>query len=78
MDDINTFISKLEREIEELQPGSLRADTVFRHLPEWSSMHALIVIALAETEYDTTITGEDLKKSTTIQDIYEIIRSRAH
>ncbi len=77
MEDITVFIQKIESEIDGLTPGVLQADTRFRELPEWSSMHALIIIALAETEYDVSISGEDLRGCKTIQDIYNVVSSRS-
>ena len=76
MDDISTFISKIEAEIDGLTPGTLQPDTNYRQLPEWSSMHALVLIALSETEYNTTLTGEDLRKCSTVRDLYDLISSR--
>jgi acyl carrier protein len=76
MDDISTFISKIEAEIDGLMPGTLQPDTNYRQLPEWSSMHALMLIALSETEYNTTLTGEDLRKCSTVRDLYDLISSR--
>lgn len=70
------FISTLEAEFDELEPGTLQADTDFRDLDEWSSMHALIIIALIDTEYDVTVTGEDLSSIKTVSELYEIVKSR--
>ncbi|MGL4599088.1 MAG: acyl carrier protein [Bacteroidia bacterium] len=78
MDTIEIFIRKLEAELEELTPGTLQPETDYRQLHEWSSMHALILIALAETEYDVTLTGEDLRSSRTVQSVYSLIASRAN
>jgi acyl carrier protein len=77
MEDISVFIKKIEGEIEGLTPGALQPGSNFRELPEWSSMHALIIIALAETEYNISITGEDLRKCQVVQDLYDIIKSRS-
>lgn len=77
MDDISAFIQKIENEIDDLTPGTLREDTLFRELPQWSSMHALILMALAETEYDVSIKGEELRNCNTIKDIYNLIKSRS-
>lgn len=74
--EIAEFIGKIETEIEELPPGTLKPDTDYRQLPEWSSMHALIIIALAETEYNVTLTGEDLRGCRTVSDLYHIVKSR--
>jgi len=77
MDSIEVFGRKLEQELDGVVPGSIKADTNYREIPEWSSMHALILIALAETEYNVALTGEDLRKCNTVQDIYDVIKSRA-
>jgi acyl carrier protein len=76
MENIAVFIKKIEAEIEGVTPGTITPDLNFRDLPEWSSMHALILIALAETEYDVSISGQDLRGCTTIQDIYNIVSTR--
>lgn len=77
MEDISVFIKKIESEIDGLTPGTLQADTHYRELPEWSSMHALILIALSETEYDVSLSGEDLRKCGTLRDVYNLISSRS-
>lgn len=76
MEDISGFIKKIEAEIEELQAGVMQAETNYRDIPEWSSMHALILIALSETEYNVSLSGEDLRKCNTVQDLYDLIKSR--
>ena len=75
--DIAEFIAKVENEIDEIKPGMLKPDTHFRSISEWSSMHALIIIALVDTDYDVTITGEDLRNSQTMNDLFNIVKSRA-
>jgi acyl carrier protein len=78
MDDITTFTRKLENELDGVEPGSLQATTVYREIPAWSSMYALVLIALSETEYNVTLTGEDLRGCKTVQDLYDIIKSRTN
>lgn len=74
--DVGDFIENLEESFDDIEPGTLKPETKYRDTDEWSSMHALIVIALADTDYDVTITGDDLKSCTTIQDLFELIKSR--
>lgn len=76
MPSVQELIAKIEHEIEELPQGALQPDTHFRQLPEWSSMHALIIIALAETEYNVTLSGNDLRSCATVSDLHRIIESR--
>lgn len=77
MEDISTFIKKIEMEIDGLETGALKPSTNYRDLPEWSSMHALVLIALSETEYSVPLSGDDLRKCGTIQELYNLISSRA-
>lgn len=76
MPSVQELIEKIEAEIEELPRGVLQPDTNYRQLPEWSSMHALIILALAETEYNVTLSGEDLRSCSTVTDLQKIIESR--
>lgn len=73
---VQELIEKIEAEIEELPRGVLQPDTNYRQLPEWSSMHALIVLALAETEYNVALSGEDLRSCSTVTDLQKLINSR--
>jgi acyl carrier protein len=76
MIDIKAFISLLEKEFEEVSPGTLTESTNFRELDEWSSMHALIIIALMDTEFEVMLNGEDLSKMQTVQDLYSLVNRR--
>lgn len=73
---IEDFISRLEEEYEDLKPGTLKPDSVFREVFEWSSINALILIAMVKTEYDVTINAEDIASSKTITDLFKIIEKR--
>lgn len=42
----------------------------------WSSMHALLIMALAESEYDISLTGEELRSAKTLQDLYTLFESK--
>jgi acyl carrier protein len=74
--DITTFIGQIENEIDELTPGSLHPETEFTSLKEWSSMHVLILIALIDTEYNVTITGADLQQCKSVNDLFNVVKSR--
>lgn len=76
MDSLENFTRRLEQEFEDLPEGTLNGNTEFRKIPNWSSMHALIIIAMVDTEYDVRLTGEDIRKCNTVTDIYNIVKSR--
>ena len=73
---IQLLIRQIEEEFEEVQSGTISPSTSFRDIEGWSSMHALILIALIDNHYDILLTGAELKNAQTIQDIYEIIQSK--
>ena len=53
-------------------PVEVTGDTVLTDLPEWDSLAALGVIVMFDMEYGKTITGEDLKKTRTLGDLYAL------
>ncbi|MGE5382507.1 MAG: acyl carrier protein [Omnitrophica WOR_2 bacterium] len=74
--NIQDFIVKIEEEFDDIQPGSLKPESIFREVFEWNSINALILIAMVKTEYDVTVNAEDIANSKTVEDIYHIIESR--
>ena len=73
---IEEFIRKLEEEFEDIERGVLQPSTDFRTIEDWGSMHALIIIALIDTEYDVTLTGADMRSVTTIQELFDLVKSK--
>jgi len=74
---INDFISKIENEFEDVEPGSVKPATQFRNHFDWTSVNALILFSMINVEYNVTLSAEDLQKSTTIQDLFNIIETKA-
>ena len=54
----------------------INASTEFRTLEEWSSMHALLVIAMIDAEYDVVVTGDELMDCKTVEDVYGLVHSK--
>lgn len=73
---IEEFIKHIEAEFEDLEPGTLKPESNFRDAFEWNSINALILIALIKTEYNVSINAEDIQKSKTVHEIYEIVKSK--
>ena len=74
--NVEDFISVIEEEFEDLKPGVLTPDVNFREVMEFNSINAVIIIALVDAEYDVAINANDLLSSKTINDLFEIIKSR--
>jgi acyl carrier protein len=74
--EINDFIKNFAEQFDETDINEFYADSNFRDIKEWSSFNALSIIAMADEEYSVKLTGDDIIKSTTIKDIFEIVKSR--
>ncbi len=74
--NIKDFISKIEEEFEDLQPNSLVPSDVLKEKFTWDSINALIFLAHVNVEYDVEITAEELIKSSTVQDLYDLVESK--
>jgi len=73
MDTIEEFIEKFESAVDFQEPVPFTSETILRNLQEWDSLAALGVIVMFNMEYNKTITGQDLKNSETINDLYKLI-----
>ena len=74
--NIDEFTRSLEAEFEELTPGTINPDTDYRTIKGWSSMHALIIIAFVDINFDITLNGAELKETKTIRDLYNVIQQK--
>lgn len=74
--DIQEFIEFFADELDDTTIDELSPDTDFKALDEWSSLVALSIIAMIEDNYEKEITGGDLRSSTTIQDLFNLVESK--
>ena len=74
--EINDFINNFVDQFDETDASELNSDTEFKALDEWSSLSSLSIIAMIDEEYDVTINGNDIRKSDTIEDLFNIVKSK--
>lgn len=72
--DLNVFISNFAEQFDDTDLNMFKAETKFKDLEEWSSMITLSLIAMADEEYNVRLKGEDIKRSETIEDLYNVIK----
>lgn len=75
--EIKEFIENFADQFDETDSSELSAETKFKELDEWSSLVALSVIAMVDEEYDVAIKGDDIRNAETIQDLFNVVESRA-
>ena len=74
--DINNFVTNFANQFEETDSSVFTKDTVFKNLDEWSSLMALSIIAMVDEEYGVALKGDDIRSANTIEDLFEIVKSK--
>lgn len=75
--ELNDFIEKFAEQFDDTELSEFKADTEFKALDEWSSLSALSIIAMVDDEYDVTLKGDDIKNAETIEDLFNVVKSKA-
>lgn len=73
--NITDFILKFSEQFDDTDASEFSAETNFKNLEEWSSITALSIIAMAD-DYGVELTGEDIRNSETIKDLFDIISKK--
>ena len=75
--ELKDFIENFANQFDDTDASEIKAETEFRELDEWSSLIALSVIAMVDEEYDIAIKGDDIRNSKTVEDVCNIVKSKA-
>ena len=75
--EINTFIDNFAGQFDDTPADQIKAETNFRDLEEWSSLIALSIIAMVDEEYDVQLKGDDMRSAVTVEDLFNIVKSKA-
>lgn len=74
--ELQNFITKFAEQFEETSIEEFAADLEFKSLDEWSSLTMLSIIAMIDDEYGVTIKGDEIRKSETIKDLFDLVKSK--
>lgn len=74
--DIKEFIQHFAEQFDETDISEFTPETVFHDLEEYSSLAALSIIAMINEEYDVTLKGDDMSAAVTIEDLFNIVKSK--
>lgn len=74
--ELKDFIANFADQFDDTDASEIMATTEFKNLEEWSSLIALSVIAMVDEEYDITIKGDDIRNSNTVEDLYNVVKSK--
>lgn len=74
--EIKDFIQNFAEQFDETDASEFKPETVFHELDEYSSLIALSIIAMINEEYDVTLKGDDMSAAVTIEDLFNIVKSK--
>ena len=74
--ELTDFIKNFASQFETTDLNEFSSTTQFKQIAEWSSLLTLAIIAMINKKYKVKIKGEDIRNSSTIEDLYLIVKSR--
>lgn len=74
--EIKDFIQHFAEQFDDTDASVFTPETKFRDLDEWSSLLALSIIAMVDEEYDVLLKGDDMRAANTIDELYQIVKSK--
>ena len=70
------FCDNFTNQFDETDASEISLQTVFKDLDEWSSLLSLSIIAMCDEEYSVKVTGDDIKNAETVEDLFNLVKSR--
>lgn len=71
---INEFIIDFSNQFD--TPIEINENTIFKDLEEWDSLTALSIILMVDEKYGMILTGDNIRNSQTINDLFEVLRNK--
>ena len=76
MNTLEDFIVNFAEQFDDTDASEITATTIFRNLEEYSSLIALSIIAMVDEEYDVQLKGDDMRSANTVEDLFNIVKSK--
>lgn len=73
--EIKEFIENFAAQFEDTDASVFTPETKFRELEEWSSLTALSILAMVDEEYDVQLKADEMRKTNTIQELFDLVNS---
>ena len=73
MKSLEEFIILFTDQLEETDASTINPSTEFHNLDEWSSLTALAITSMISEEFGVSISGNDLKELSTIEELYNTV-----
>jgi acyl carrier protein len=73
---LDEFVKAFAAEFDETPEEKFKADTRYKSLDEWGSLVALSIISMVDDEMRKRLTGAELRKCNTIEELYQLIEAK--
>ena len=73
---LDEFVKAFAAEFDDTPEENFKAETVYKELDEWGSLIALSIISMVDDEMDKRLTGADLRKCSTIEELFNLIETK--
>ena len=73
---LEEFVQLFAEQFDDTPVEEFAPSTVYKNLEEWGSLVALSIISMIDEEFDKSVTGADLRKVNTIEELFDLINSK--
>lgn len=74
--ELEKFIENFADQYDDTDPSEIKPETIFKDLDEYSSLTALSIIAMVDDEYNVSLKGDDMRNTSTVEELYNLVKSR--
>ena len=74
--DQKDFLQLFAEQFEDTDATEITMACKFRDLDEWSSLVALGLIAFVKTSYGKTLTANEMRSCSTVEDLYHLVAAK--
>lgn len=71
--ELKEFIENLAEQFDDTDITEIQPETEYQELDEWSSLTAMSIIAMVKTQYGKTITGREIRKCQTVEELFNLV-----
>lgn len=72
--ELKEFIENLAEQFDDTDISEIQPETEYQELDEWSSLTAMSIIAMVKTQYGKTITGREIRKCQTVEELFNLVK----
>ena len=76
MIELKEFFELFCEELDDTDLSVLSILTDFKNIDVWDSLTALSIISMIDEEFEILLTGNDMRNSTSIEDLYTLVKSK--